>query len=215
VANEELQRLLKTGFIYFMAVPIKKPGAYQLRAALRDHGSERVGSASQFVEVPDIKKNRLTLSGVVAVAMDRAALNQRVPGQAQTPGSQPSVGQNPERDEVSCATNSAAVRQFQRGQVLQYGFVIYNARLDKTTGQPQLHVQARLFRSGQPVFMGKDQPLVTNNPPDLKRISVNSAIQLGTDMTPGEYVLQVITTDALADQKHRTAAQSIDFEIVR
>ena len=34
-------------------------------------------------------------------------------------------------------------------------------------------------------------------------------------MTPGEYVLQIIVTDALAKEKHRTATQWMDFEIVK
>ena len=98
---------------------------------------------------------------------------------------------------------------------MQYGCVIYNAHTDKTTGQPQLLVQTRVFRGGQPVFSGKPLPFNLNNPPDLKRLSVNGAIQLGTDMALGEYVFQVVITDLLADQKHRVATQWIDFEIVK
>ena len=46
-------------------MPVKKPGGYQLRAVVRDSGSQRLGSAMQFVEVPDVKKGRLTLSSIV------------------------------------------------------------------------------------------------------------------------------------------------------
>ena len=31
---------------------------------------------------------------------------------------------------------------------------------------------------------------------------------------PGEYVLQVVVTDKLAKEKHRTASQWIDFEVI-
>ena len=34
-------------------------------------------------------------------------------------------------------------------------------------------------------------------------------------MTPGDYVLQVVVTDMLADEKHRVASQSMDFQIVK
>ena len=215
VRADRYQRVLKDGFVYFITVPIKKPGAYQLRVAVRDQGSERVGSASQFVEVPDIKKNRLNVSGVVLNGVETAPPKKQESGDASRSGSQPAGSQNAERDELVSATNSAAVRQFSRGQIMQYGCVIYNAHTDKTTGQPQLQIQARVFRGGQPVFTGKPQPFNLTNPADLKRLSVNGAIQLGTDMTPGEYVLQVVVTDLLANQKHRVATQSIDFEIVR
>jgi VWFA-related protein len=49
------ERVLADGFTYNLTVPVKKAGAYQLRTALRDVATERVGSATQFIEVPDLK----------------------------------------------------------------------------------------------------------------------------------------------------------------
>jgi hypothetical protein len=37
---------------------------------------------------------------------------------------------------------------------------------------------------------------------------------LGTGLPPGEYVLQVIVTDALTSEKQATATQWIDFRLV-
>ena len=207
--GERYQRVLKEGFVYFITVPIKKPGAYQLRVALRDHGSERVGSASQFIEVPDVKKNRLLLSSIVLAATDPGASRKETANNAAAPGTQG------EGEEVLDPTNSAAVRRFQRGSIVQYGTVIYNARLDKATGQPQLQAQVRIFRDGQPVFTGKEQIFKIENPPDLKRLSLSGALRLGSEMVPGEYVFQVIVTDSLADEKHRFSSQWIDFEVVK
>lgn len=39
-------------------------------------------------------------------------------------------------------------------------------------------------------------------------------MELGKNNVRGEYVLQVIVTDRLAKEKHRTATQWIDFEII-
>jgi VWFA-related protein len=211
--GDTYQRVLKNGFIYFVTVPIKKPGAYQLRTALRDHGSERVGSASQFVEVPDIKQDRLALSGIILTGADPATLNQPT-GNAAPAGANP-ADQSNDREADMNPTNSAAIRQLKGGQLLQYGVVIYNAHLDKATNKPQLQLQVRLFQNGQPMFTGKQQEFVLNNPTDLKRLGANGGIQLGTGMAPGEYVFQVVVTDLLADQKHRVATQWIDFEIIK
>jgi hypothetical protein len=198
-----------------MTVPIKKPGGYQLRAAVRDHGSERVGSASQFVEVPDIKKNRLTLSGIVITSFDPAAVKKSaVPANA-TAGNPTNADNKGEGEGVSNPRNSAAVRQFHAGEILDYGLVVYNARLDKSGTQPQLQLQVRLFRDGQPVFTGKEQPFSLSGPHDFKRLATAGGIQLGAKMVPGEYVLQIIVKDSLADEKHRVATQWIDFEIVK
>jgi VWFA-related protein len=208
VSGDSYQRVRKDGFVYFLTVPIKKAGAYQLRAALRDHTSEHVGSASQFIEVPDIKKNRLVASGILLTTEDPAA--------KQAPGAtnKPPEDQPAEASEKSNA-NSAARRQFARGEILDYSFELYNARLDKATGQPHLSTQMRLFRDAQQVFAGKELVLTTTSQPDLKRIIVGGAIRLGADMTPGEYVLQVTATDPLADEKYRVTTQWIDFEIVK
>ncbi len=97
---------------------------------------------------------------------------------------------------------------------MQYGFLVYNAQIDKATGKPNVRSQVRLFRNGQQVFAGKELP-IEDNQTDLKRLGANGAVQLGTDMLPGEYVLQIVVTDALAKEKRRVASQWIDFEIVK
>jgi hypothetical protein len=49
----------------------------------------------------------------------------------------------------------------------------------------------------------------------LKRLAANGALQLGSQMEPGEYVLQLIVIDLLRKDKYRVTSQWIDFEIVK
>jgi len=67
----QLDAVRKYGVNYRMDVPIKDPGGYQLRVAVRDVASQRVGSASQFIEIPDLRRDRLALSGIVLNAVGR------------------------------------------------------------------------------------------------------------------------------------------------
>jgi hypothetical protein len=198
--GEGYRQVLERGFVYHLVFPVKKPGAYQLRAALRDHDSERVGSAGQFVEIPDLKRGRLALSGLV-VSASASGTQAAGAGESETRQADPQAGE--------------AVRRFKQGALVRYSFVIYNARLDKVARAPRLEVQVRLFRGGQPVFTGKVQPFTLNNPPDLSRLAAGGAVTLGADMQPGEYVLQVTVNDLLADEKHRIATQWMDFELVK
>ena len=215
VPGPKYQLALRDGILYFVTVPIKKPGLYQLRVAVRDESSERVGSASQFVEVPEFKNNQLTLSGIILEGLGQTTAKASSPPElVPSVNDQNNTAQNGEREVVNSAS-SAAVRQFHDGQVVQYAFAVYNAHLDKVTGQPTVQVQMRLFRNGQPLSAATAQPVNLNRQPDLKRLSVTGGMRLGADLTPGEYVLQVIATDPLADEKHRVATQSIDFEIVK
>ncbi len=214
VAGDDYSRIRRDGFVYSLTVPVKKAGAYQLRTALRDHESDRVGSASQFIEVPEVKKNRLVVSGIIVTAMDPQTVKQQAATGSAVDNQSP-VNQSAESTPGGNLTNSAAMRQFKQGQILQYSFATYNPHLDKATGQPHLRSQVRMFRDSKPIFTGKEAPLNTQGQPDPKRITIGGALRLGADMTPGEYVLQIIAIDELADEKHRVATQWIDFEVVK
>lgn len=199
--DEKYKSMLREGLVYYVTVPIRKPGAYQLRMSLRDSTSERIGSASQFIDAPDIKKNRLALSGIVVQAQTRTAT------------AAANTNQN-EGVESGSAEASAAVRHFKRGMVMSYAFFIYNARLNKATQLPQLVTQVRLFRDGKEIFTGKENPFTPGQQTDMKRLAVSGGLLLGSEMTSGEYILQVVVSDLLADQKRRTVTQWMDFQII-
>jgi hypothetical protein len=50
--------------IYNADIPVKKPGVYNFRVAIRDQGSKLLGSAGQQIEVPDLKKHNLLVTGL-------------------------------------------------------------------------------------------------------------------------------------------------------
>ena len=174
--GETYERTLRDGLDYTFELPVKSAGAYQLRAAVRDEATGRLGAAGQFVEVPNLGNGRLALSGPVVAG----------------PGA----------------------RAIRRPATLDYSFVVYNARPDKATGQPRLTAQARLYRDGQEVFAGPLEPLDAARPLGPKRLTVAGRLPLGASLAPGDYVLEIVVTDALAGAQHRTAIGWLDFEIV-
>jgi VWFA-related protein len=211
---------LAGGIVYSFDVPVAKGGAYQLRMAVRDNATEHVGSASQFVEVPDLRKQRLTLSGLIvsgaraanADARPQTTSASKETGAAAAPGQD---GAAPSTADTADLLAGPAIRRLRHNTLLDYACVIYNATTDKATNLPQLTLQVRLFRDGQQVFADQPQPLKLTPQPDMSRISATGRLRLGTDLTPGEYVLQLVVTDALADRKHNTAVQWSDFEIIQ
>jgi VWFA-related protein len=62
--DQQWGRALKSGLDYVLDFPVKA-GRYQLRAGVRDAVSQQVGSASLFIDVPDTRKGRLALSGII------------------------------------------------------------------------------------------------------------------------------------------------------
>jgi VWFA-related protein len=190
---QQYDESLQKGMVYGMRVPVGKPGPYQVRAALRDAATEGSGSAQQYVEVPDVASGRLALTGIV---LREAA----APAGAGLP-----LGPAPGED----VTGGAARRSFQRGAALVYGCEIVNAGTDAGL-HSELEAQTRLFHDGEQVLAGKTTLAAASDP---RRQTAGGRLTLGRDMAPGEYVLQVIVTDKLANSKFKTATQSVDFEI--
>jgi hypothetical protein len=191
VAPAQLEAALEQGLTYRLDVPVKRPGAYQLRVAIRDLDTGRVGTANQLVEVPDLGKKKLALSGLVIGSV-----------RADT---------GPSEELASEAT--AALRRFRPGQALSYGFAVYNAQLDKATGLPRLESQMRLFRDGQPLTIGDKRSIEPAGASGSGILTSGGAFVLGPEMPPGDYVLQVVVTDALAKKAQGLVTQAIDFEV--
>lgn len=207
VRGAEYEEALRNGLIFGINLPIRKAGAYQLRVAVRDAVTERVGSASQYIEVPDLKKKRLTLSGIYLASNQRAQAMSQSKGQT-TPASAGSEGSLGEADPQS----GPAVRRFKAGSVIDYGFEVYNARLDKGSGRPQLETQVRLFKENREVYAGRVIPIRGAAGADGRVVAIGH-LQLGSKLEPGEYILQVVVTDMLGKEKQKVTQQWIDFEI--
>src|SRR5262249_33938295 len=125
--EKRYREALAEGLAYRADFQLKKPGAYQFRAVLRDGESGRTGSASQFIRLPDLNKNRLALSGLVMTTPKTlAAADSNDPGAgavttAPAPASQERAEK--ETDKSSRTGNLQAtpyVRIFPRSGWVQY-----------------------------------------------------------------------------------------------
>ena len=199
VKKEDYDDAIKIGFTKEVIFPVKKPGAYQLRVAFRDKGSDKVGSANQFVEVPDLKKNRLTLSSVAVENISMATWQKRREGDKKAAD-----------EDSGNAMSDTAMRQFKRGSVLNYGMSIYNAK----SAPANLTSQIKLYRDGKPFFEGKVVPVTPSRANDSRAVGFTGSLKLGTEMEAGDYVMEIIVTDGPASEKPRTAVQFVQFEMV-
>jgi hypothetical protein len=184
VPKDRHDRLLRDGFLYTAPVTVKKAGPYQLRVALRDATSQKLGSAMQFVEVPDLNNGRLALSGIVLAA------------------DPPTQGD---------ANGSPAVRIFKSGSSVAYGYEVLNPYSDGSE-KPALQMQIRLYRDGETFFEGAPSSLKTSDDKKETRVVATGRMQL-TRIPAGDYVMQIVVFDTSKKGKPRVAVQAIDFEI--
>lgn len=194
------EKYLREGLVHVFTFPVKKPGAYQLRVAIRDEATDKVGASNQFIEIPNVKKDRLVLSGVVVEDFpiaDWQKLN--------TTGARPTA---------STALNDTSSRQFKSGTVLNYAYSVFNTKPGSAEAG-NLESQVKLYRDGKVIFEGKPQKATNGNPtPRPNAIDLQGSLLLGTEMVPGDYVLQIIVTDKLANPKRNSASQFVQFEVI-
>jgi VWFA-related protein len=126
------------------------PGIYQFRVAARDEKSGRVGSAIQWIVIPDLTKSQLTLSSVLL------------------------GGQLIEDKSVQLSVDHV----FPRVSQLGYWVFVYNAKRD-ASGKPQITVQTQVLRDGQAVLSPAQRKL-TNPGPDVERIPFGEELALKT-----------------------------------
>ena len=189
------QSIAAGGILYTAFHPISKPGAYQMRVALRDAASKRVGSASQFIEVPNIKTGRLTLSSLVlsnASAQDVAAGNDPL------------------------ADASSVLRVFHPGSELNYAYEVLNADAGAGRG-PHLETRIRLFRDGALIYDGAPDNPGSNGKtlPDPRNLMINGKFRLDRQLVPGYYVFQVSVADESSKNRNHDVSAWQTFELVK
>ncbi len=195
-----LPLIKKNGLIYTTDVPIKKSGTYNFRMAVRDASNKQLGSAGQIIQVPDLKKGNLFLSGLTVSAVD-----------ANGKFTTPSLVKPENALSLTTSTSVPAIRQFRVGTILAYAYTVYNSQIDKVTTQPKLSVQINLYRDGKIISEGKPQVSELEKQADPARLNDYGYLRLNASVQPGDYALQVIVTDLSSNQ---TSSQWVDFEVI-
>ena len=185
--ENEYAAALKNGLGFNVDIPVKRNGAFQVRVAIRDRKTSKIGSSGEFVTVPDLRNKRLAVSGIVLGGGSRG------------------------RSEQEALANTVA-RRFDLNTDLDFVYVIYNAL---QFAKPVM--ETKLFRDGKVVYSAPEVPIQTAGQPDPERVLVSGKVPLSRDLEPGFYYLQVVITDKDAKDKVKAipVMQWIDFEVVK
>lgn len=201
VSEATYKEIIDTGFVYDLVFPMKRPGPYQLRLALRDRATEKLGTANQFVEVPNLKKKKLVLSGIGLESVSFEDWSRNSGGKA---GSDANMRSNPVSD--------TALRRFTRGNVLNYGGKVFN--LQRNSGPANVTYKTRVFRDGKLEFEGKPQPVSVTGQARNPQVEFLGSLNLGNAMELGEYVLQIVLIEQISAKKRNISTQFVQFELV-
>ena len=163
------------------------PGIYQVRAAVRDERTGRLGSALQWVVIPDLSTHHLTTSSVLL-------------------GAQVIENKAPAND--TAQVQFSVDHSFSRSARLGYWIFVYNAKIG-AAGAPDLTIHSEVVKEGRVVLNGPARRITSMTIDDRARIPFGEALALES-LPPGKYELRVTISDGLAGTN---TTQEIDFDV--
>jgi VWFA-related protein len=171
VPQGKLTGVIRNGTVYTLDVPVPKRGAYQIRVAVRDDASAKVGSASQFIEIPELKKARFALASIILQDGGSASRN------------------------IDLLKIAPARRQFRQGSVMEYYCAV--AKGGDRQATTDLATEIHIMSEGKEVY---SMPAKVVNLPSGGP-AVYGAVHLTDKLAPGEYYLHLIATDPRGGKK--------------
>jgi VWFA-related protein len=182
VTPEKAAQIASSGVHAGMSINLIRPGAYQIRVAVRDRASGAIGSSSGFIQVPDFNKHELALSTIALL---------------------PSPGENDE-----------AWGEFKAGSTVAFECQVFGVQPASNRRDRRVEMGARVFseRGGAPVM---DSHLVPVAAASLAQNKLSGRFQLGKDLEPGHYAMQLIVYDRSAPPRKQIASQWADLTIVK
>jgi hypothetical protein len=167
--------VVQEGFRYRKTAPLG-PGRYQVRLAVREEGTGRLGSASEWIEVPDLAGGKLALSSVMLGAQAAAA-------DPDNPAEGPREVQ--------------AVKRFRPSDMLYFQLFIYNAARD-AAGAGDVLLQAQLWGGPRMVASSPSVPVALAAEADAPTPHGSRFPLAG--LSPGSYELRVTVSDRRSGQ---------------
>ncbi|MFN0108278.1 MAG: VWA domain-containing protein [Blastocatellia bacterium] len=200
---ETMNQIVQLGFNHRRLMELK-PGFYQVRMAVREEKTGRLGSHSGWVEIPDLTNKRLTLSGIFLTRPGNNALQNLTNDQLTPPANQPvnqTEGYTP-RPSVS--------RRFKAGSDVDLLLFAYNAKTESNTANTvDLVTQTHVFSGSKLVFASPVVKMAVAPDSDMQRIPYAARIPL-KGFAPGQYELRVTVIDRMTKA---TANRRVNFTV--
>jgi VWFA-related protein len=176
----------RAGLIYNHPVPLA-PGIYQVRVAVRDEHTGLVGSAMDWLAIPEMAEKQLTLSSLL------------LGGKILEKG-----------DGASPLVQFSVDHRFARQDKLNFWIFVYNAGgLAPNISPSRLAASVEVLRDGRPIMSINQQSVNTNGVSDPARIPYTGDLPLNK-LDPGSYELRVTVSNLSSGIR---ASQVTPFEV--
>jgi VWFA-related protein len=202
LSDADVYRIRRDGIDLNTYLPVKNPGKYYVRAAVRDIASGKIGSGYQFLNIQDLKNRRHALSSLFV-------LNHGEDASAIKSGD---IAIDKDASDFArkweSSRKSPVRRSFLKGEGFDYMSILYNAQSEAAP----LELQSVVYRDGKEVYRRNPEEIDPKEADDLGRILIMKRLDFTADMEEGTYQLQLRVANRQSKEKS-AAIQTIDFEI--
>jgi VWFA-related protein len=189
---EAKERALRNGLTYRKTLAVR-PGLLQARVAVRADGSGLLGSAAQWVEVPDRARPGLALSSVLLLAEGEDA----APGPPTARGT--ASFDRPRLPEVA--------RRFPRGAHLDYLLLVYDRGTPGVAPPVDVVVERQILSGSTILTRSAPSPVTEEGPTGVPVVSGRLRLD---PFVPGDYELRLVVSNRATKA---TAARSLRFTV--
>lgn len=198
----QLKQARRDGLNYTQMVRLD-PGMYCVRVALRDPISGLIGTAVEWLDVPNLKKVKMGFSSLMLICKEQGGFDPTALLNFSTP-----IGDGAPILPPGYKVVNQAVRGVQVNSRLGFVSQLFNVPQPKSTSEAAVSIQVAILHDGKQVVTTPPHPL-KKQPDSTGKLSFAAQIELD-GLGPGEYVLQL---NALAQNGKTTASREQAFSI--
>ena len=173
-----------------------EPGLYQIRVGVREVGSKQIGTATAWVEVPELPRKKLALSSIILA--DWSDNQTAFPGE-------------PTAKQSMASKLAHGIRFYRPSDTFAYYMLVYRPERPKSgVAAPDLLMKTDFIRKGESIEPAEWYPLSSRQLEETKKGTVvGGQIQL-QNTKPGIYELLVSVKDP---KSNRTVQRTTTFGI--
>jgi VWFA-related protein len=206
LSDQDICRIRNEGLDLISYLPVKNPGGYYVRAAVRDIASKKIGSGYQYLEIPDIRKRPLSLASIFFfnnaddISLFQATDMEKLIASANT------------MNRWKAFRSSPALRSYHPGDAIDYLTILYTSAIKEKKTLP-LELQTTLYKDGKIYQLESPEDIRLSDSDALGRLIIRKKLTLPSTLEEGDYLLELTIRDKQSSKNIFKTSQMMDFQV--
>jgi VWFA-related protein len=192
--GQRLTMAKQNGYRHIKRIALK-PGVYQIRVGVREPSSEKIGTATAWIEVPDLQKNKFAMSNILL--SESAKPNGKTAKTNEALANATKASATSDKD-FFLSKVTQGIPLYKSGNLLAYYFVVYN-NAAKTAATADLLLQTEIVQDEKVIYQSAWQSVSGRLIKQGKKgLELGGLVELA--LKPGIYEMRVRVKDSRSNK---------------